>query len=299
MKKSIAILFLALMLSVAVSPGSAESSIYGIGAEYADLPTAFEGRGPVLQFHQINVGFANAYLIRLGDIAFMVDCGLNDLKTWPILSDYLHRAGVDHLDAFFCSHFHGDHVGNIGPLMAEFGSAETPVYGPGEFLIEEWQPLTNGVYKQLKAGDGLTFGDIQVCCVGPVGKLDDYGWANRDSLNLVICYGSRRFMVTGDFVRGKEVTEQFSGLVSGVDVFQFPHHGLKPYCVDPWVVRILAPRYIVVPATASLDTRRHFSRNFGIDTVWLDAGSEHIVFLTDGERLEVHTFVKPGAYAGI
>lgn len=299
MKKSIALILSALMLVLFAFPCSAEPSIYGIGKEYADLPTGFQDGRPVFQFHQINVGFANAYLIRLGDIAFMVDCGLNDAKTWPMLSDYLRKAGVDHLDAFFCSHFHADHVGNIGPLLAEFANADTPVYGPGEFLIEQWQPLTNGVYTQLKAGDVLNFGPILVCCVGPVGRLADYGWANKDSLNLVICYGRRRFMVTGDFVRGKEVTDIFPELVSGVDVFQFPHHGQKPYCVDPWVVRILAPEYIVVPATASLDTRRHFSVKFGIETIWLDAGSEHIVFLTDGDAMEVHTFVKPGEYAGI
>ena len=297
--KMVLFLLLSVLLLVTCSTAPADQDLFSHHEELADLAPQFSENQPVFQFHQIDVGFANAYLIQCGNIAFMVDCGWNDGKNWPVVEDYLHKAGVEHLDAFFCSHFHADHVGNIQPLMAEFGRPDTPVYGPADELLAEWQPLPNGVYRRLWPGEIVRLGDIEITCVGPVGELDALGWANRDSLNLVIRYGQRRFMVTGDFVRGKEVTENFRDVVAGVDVFQFPHHGKHPYCVDPWAVQILAPTYIVVPAAVSFDCRYHFSFQFHIPAVWVDSGSGNIVFLTDGERLELHTFAEPGAYAGL
>lgn len=249
-----------------------------------------------LQVHQINVGCANAYLLICGDTKIMIDGGTEHAAKRIEMMEYLRQAGLDKLDAVIVTHYHDDHVGNIQHILGEFGHPQTIVYGPAEDMAYNYRPLVTGIYKQMKNFDEIQIGGMHFTCVGP-DTIDGKGGINRDSLNFVLTYGSRRWLFTGDFVRGQSVIRDHEALVKDIDVFQFPHHGLTPYCVDAWVVKILKPEYVLVPGVSAWNVKDMMRKTNNQDSVVLDYSKGHVVILSDGESLDVHTNVEPGQFA--
>ena len=78
----------------------------------------------LLRLHQINIGSADAYLLTVGDIVILVDCGTNitvpisDNANNPPLFSYLEASGIDHVDVHFVTHWHNDHCYNVDRLSA-------------------------------------------------------------------------------------------------------------------------------------------------------------------------------------
>ncbi len=262
-----------------------------LAATETDLP------GPLFQFHQINVGRAQAHLIIYGDWGIMIDGGSPDEQTRETLKTYLEASGIRSLKAYIVTHWHPDHAGNLNEVLSLLGDADTLVFGPSEAPDEKKLPLSAGQYVQMKDGDVHRFGPVSLTCVGPRTVIQD-GQTNEDSLNVIIRYGNRRFMITGDYVYSKWIIADHADLLSeGVDVFQFPHHGLKPFEVEPFVIIPMNVSYVLVPGFRAFVPKDRFI-NFGIRAKWLDNNWGNIVFLTDGESLEMTEHAAPGQFAG-
>ena len=251
---------------------------------------------PLFQFHQIEVGMGQAHLVVYGDWGIMIDGGLPNEETWGKVKPYLEACGIRYLKAYIATHWHLDHTGNMNPILEMLANDETVVYGSSEVVYEAKEPIGGGHYEQMKVGDVIRFGPVTLSCIGP-GTVSEAGRVNRDSLNIIISYGSRRFMITGDFVNSRLVYDTYEELLPGIDVFQFPHHGLRNYCVDPFVLLKMKPSYVLVPGNGAFRPKEYFL-NFGFRSKWLDNGSGNIVFLTDGESLELYTKAGPGDFAG-
>ena len=112
---------LALMLALLLVP-----------AAFAEAPAA-----PLLQVHQLMIGFADAYLIRLGDVDILMDGGNANPKTpTDDVVSYLRDAGVDTLDAVIITHWHLDHCMNLNAALAEFHRQTEPVQ---QLLLQDFQ----------------------------------------------------------------------------------------------------------------------------------------------------------------
>ncbi len=244
-----------------------------------------------LLVHQIMVGCADAYLLQYGDVSLVIDGGLNDETTPELVLTYLRAAGVEHLTAYFASHYHLDHVGNMNTILAAVGDGNTLVYGPSETMTKSLLPLGAGRYRQLLDGDVLHYGALTVKCVGPE-RVEGEGRINKDSLNLLVTLGKRSFLFTGDYVRSKAIIDHHREEVAQVDVFKFPHHGIKNFCVDGWALKIIAPRHILLPGAKTWEVRR-FCRQNGLSPEIYDNGDGNVVVRTDGETLEFLTQVTP------
>lgn len=244
-----------------------------------------------LLVHQIMVGCADAYLLQYGDVSLVIDGGLNDETTPELVLTYLRAAGVEHLTAYFASHYHLDHVGNMNTILAAVGDGSTLVYGPSETMTKSLLPLGAGRYRQLLDGDVLHYGALTVKCVGPE-RVEGEGRINKDSLNLLVTLGERSFLFTGDYVRSKAIIDHHREEVAQVDVFKFPHHGIKNFCVDGWALKIIAPRHILLPGAKTWEVRR-FCRQNGLSPEIYDNGDGNVVVRTDGETLEFLTQVTP------
>lgn len=253
---------------------------------------------PTLQIHQINVGFADCYLIICGDTSFMIDCGIDQEKTAPSVDEYLQSAGVDKLDACIITHYHRDHVRNMNRVLSGFGDENTIVYGPSPAMHRDFAPIVAGEYRQMLNYDEIQLGDVHLTCVGPT-KLAGAGAVNKDSLNILLTYGGRRILFTGDYVRSKDIIDQHRELVENIDVLKFPHHGLEPYCVDPWVVKIMNPKWILIPGQDDYSVKKLLRQRYMTETTVVDAGEGHVVVLTDGESLEVFTHVELGQFSDL
>lgn len=271
---------------------------------------AEEADTPVLQVHQMMIGFADGYLIRIGDTDILIDGG-NPQPTAPThdVVNYLRAAGVDTLDAYIISHWHLDHCMNMNAVLAEFGDAETVVYGSSETepdkifngtVTVEIGPVANGVYRQMRMGDVLEIGGMTITCIGPE-KLSMNGQCNADSLNFILQYGTRKFLFTGDMAQSGSIIGEYAELCANVDVLKFPHHGDQPYEIGQKASRVVRPQYVLVPGVANQYKLWDFFDNMGVklprDNVLTNAHG-HVVILTDGgERFDVLTQQNPADYA--
>ena len=160
----------------------------------------------LLRLHQINIGSADAYLLTVGDLVILVDCGTNitvpisDNAGNPLLFGYLEASGIDHVDVHFVTHWHNDHCYNVDRLSALYGTEDTIVYGPSAEILKALSPLPFGTYRQLKDGDHLTVGPLDILCVSPPFKENLSGQSNSQSLNFIVTYYDIRIMFTGDFM---------------------------------------------------------------------------------------------------
>jgi len=273
-------------------------------------PAALAEDVPVLEVHQMNLGFADGYLIRLGDVEIMVDGGnAEPMKPTDDVLRCLRAAGVDKLDVYIATHWHLDHCMNMNLILAEFGDEQTQVYGVTEAPPEDvfngsvTAPIgapVQGVYRQMKMGDVLTFGGMTLTCIGPR-QIARKGEANVDSLNFVLEYGTRKFLFTGDFAQSGTINNEYRELCANVDVLKFPHHGHEPYEVGKNAMKVIRPQYILVPGVANQYKMWNDYDNIGVkfpkENILTNAEG-HVVVLTDGgDRFEVLTQQDPADYA--
>jgi len=249
----------------------------------------------LLQVHQIAIGQADAYLIRCGDTAVMIDGGNAKNHTPDDLMDYLEQAGFDSLDACIVTHYHTDHAGNLNLLLSEFGREDTQVFGPTKALDKRYLPLAAGEYLPMRDGDKLTIGPLTFTCVGPA-TVDHKGSDNEDSLNILMTYGKRTFLFTGDAVRSQSVMRRHGALLKNIDVLKFPHHGIQPFAIDETALKELNPKVILVPGLSGWGVQDLAWKN-GLRAEVYAANEGHVVILSDGNSLEVMTDVQPGQVA--
>ncbi len=266
------------------------------------VPALAETSPETLEVHQLNLGFADGYFVRLGDIDIMIDGGNADPKnpTDDVLQ-YLRAVGVTELDAYIATHWHLDHCMNINLILAEFGTADTVVYGPSKEVYPAHAPLANGVYTQMKTGDVIPWGGMTFHVVGPK-KVEADGYRNQDSLNFVLEYGSRRILFTGDYAASGNINGAYKDICTDVDVLKFPHHGMEPFEIGQIACRTTSPEYVIVPGVVSKYKIWDFFDNKGVkfpkENVFTVADAPFVI-LTDGEALEFDLNIDPADYAPV
>lgn len=291
MKRMLKMLLLLLLAALLVFPALAEDTP-------VELPEHTE---PVLQVHQMNLGCANGYLLKWGDMALMIDGG-NALPERPTddVMQYLRASGIDKLDAYIITHWHLDHCMNLNLVLAEFGDENTIVYSPSTELHPDYAPLAAGTYQQMIDGQELMLGDLKINCVGPE-TLKQNGRCNADSLNFVVTYGKRRFLFTGDFAASGNFNDKWTSLISGVDVMQFPHHAIEPFEIGKIAMKNVRPTYIMVPGAVTPYKVWNWMDNFGAkiskENIYTN-GDGNFTFMTDGDWLRIYTQVELGQFAG-
>ena len=257
----------------------------------------------LLRLHQINIGCADAYLLTLGDTVILVDCGTD--STVPIargvtnypLFEYLEASGIDHVDYHFVTHWHNDHDYNVNSIGRLYGTGDTIVYGSSANLYWELDPLYTGTYKQLVDDDRLTVGDLDIHCISPEWFDRIPGDRNRDSLNFIVTYGDVRIMFTGDYIQDS-LRKRWPEEIRDIDVFSFPHHGIRLHEQSAAVYKIIDPRLILIPGNERGTVRSYAIHDAGAlhceEAVYLCARDGNILVSTDGKNIWYATEVEPG-----
>ena len=191
----------------------------------------------------LDVGQADAILIRQGGAVALVDCGLDERVVTALV-----RNNVHHIDAVFVTHWDEDHWGGLPDVLEQFSVGTIAVAAnaledaPAEVLNR------SGVeYRQVRRGDAVDIGAFRARVMWPFESVD--GEDNEDSLVLLLSYAqegkSLRMLLTGDAELDQE--RKFAQEVGDIDVLKLGHHGSK-VSVDGELLDVLRPELSIASA---------------------------------------------------
>ncbi len=182
-----------------------------------------------LRIDVIDVGNADAILIRSSSHSMLIDAGTN--PAGPEVVRYLHNQGVQGLDLVIATHADVDHIGGMDDVIEAFGA--------GTYLMASMppglEPTTKSYSSVLQAlerqdiavteaepGAVYALGEAEVEILGPAGDFED---GNNQSVICRIGYGKRRFLFMGDAEKEAEAALLETGRDLSADVIKIGHHG--------------------------------------------------------------------------
>ena len=201
-----------------------------------------------------DVGQGDALLVRAGPRqAVVVDVGPDGAA----LVSCLDRAGVDAVPLLVLSHFHADHVGGLGRLLASrrVGTVlVSPLASPPATAawVRDSAARAGAVVRSTQAGDQLTAGDArwETLAAGAVSGADVVGEGessaeNDSSVVGRLTSGGLSVLVTGDLeLAGQRAVLAGGGSELRVDVLKVPHHGSSRQ--DPAFVAATRARFALI-----------------------------------------------------
>ena len=187
------------------------------------------GESPVMSLHFLDVGQGDSIFIILPDGETMLVDGGN-VENGKMIENYIRANSSGSVDYLIATHPHSDHIGGLPFIVKEIGakkyympyiSQNTRIF---QNLITEINNRNAGI-TTAKAGVTVTENEnFSVKFLAP--KRDDYKSINDFSAVIMITYGSRRFLLTGDAetVSEKEMINDRQ-LDIKADVLKVGHHG--------------------------------------------------------------------------
>ena len=261
--------------------------------------------GRLLQVHFLDVGQGNAALvITPHGRAFMIDTGGTrdgsfDLGT-RVDVPYLYYYGVNKLEAVFLTHAHEDHAAGAGGIiksipvgMVAGGSEGKSVYAKVLQLPLHDERLN---FHQLQTGEVWEIDGVKVQVIAaPAVERGKAQTGNEVSNVLKVEYGAISFLFTGDMTKENE-SKLLQDKNLQASVLQAAHHGSH-------TSNSLAFLQAVRPQAAVISAGRGNSfghphpevlqrlQQLGCQVLRTDK-SGAIVFKTDGQKLDVDTYLR-------
>ncbi len=191
----------------------------------------------------LDVGQADAILIRQGGAVALVDCGLDERVVTALV-----RNNVHHIDAVFVTHWDEDHWGGLPDVLEQFSVGTIAVAANAlEDAPAEVSNRSGVEYRQVRRGDAVDIGAFRARVMWPFESVD--GGGNEDSLVLLLSYAqegkSLRMLLTGDAELDQE--REFAQEVGDIDVLKLGHHGSK-VSVDGELLDVLSPELSIASA---------------------------------------------------
>ena len=219
-----------------------------------------------------------------------------------VVSEYLWRRGLDHVDYIIATHADADHIDGLNDVARNFrvraalvarAPADDPEFARFSATAQEY----NLPVRLVGRGDRLRFGAVEADVLWPTRTPDpDAPSGNDDSLVLRLRYGQRTLLLTSDIERRAEaalVTEP-DDLRS--DLVKVAHHGSRTSSTDAFV-KATRPSYAVI--SVGLDSPFGHPHKAVLER-WSASGAEvlttgqrgTITVSTDGSDLKLETFIK-------
>lgn len=191
------------------------------------------------------------------------------------IQDAMKKAGIQHIDYFWMTHYHTDHVGGLEDLaqkvtiktFVDHGDNVETNPGGQKWSAAYERVRAKGKRLTLKAGDKLPLKGVDVVTVASNGsvitKAINGGGAanplcaasqqravdpteNARSLGFLLTFGKFRFLDLGDLTWNKELEMVCpNNLLGKVDVYLTTHHGMDA-SGPAQIVHALAPRVTIM-----------------------------------------------------
>lgn len=247
----------------------------------------------LLEIHILDVGKADAILIRSQDHAALIDAGKFDAA--DTVADYLLRHKVTALDYLIMSHPDSDHIGGMPGVLGEI-SVDAFVQADTGYFSEEGSGLSallsmleqNGTdTMSMEPGDSFTMGQAVFTAIGPMGSFED---PNNSSLVLRMDCRDFSALFCGDMEYDGEQALILSGQDIDIDLLKVGHHGSSTSSSLRFLWET-SPKYAAI--STALD-RNLLPRDEVLERLE-DIGAEiyrtdtdgNIVFIYDGGRVRV------------
>lgn len=178
-----------------------------------------------LEVHFINVGEADATLVKCGDSSMLIDAGDNGSGT--AIQKYLYEHGVKSLDYLVLTHPDADHIGGADVIISKF-NIKNIFMADYKKDNRTYSDVVNAInYRWMKwstpsVGSSYSLGNASFKVVGPLNRSDE---PNNVSICLILSYGNNRFLFTGDAEKTVELDLINSGADLSCDVYKAGHHG--------------------------------------------------------------------------
>jgi competence protein ComEC len=149
-----------------------------------------------------------------------------------LIAPYLWNRGIKRLEALVLTHLHEDHAGGAPFLIRSFRPKQFwTSYAPEHPSWRGLERLLKAAGSEIRtAGEGSawSWGEVKIRALAPSPEQRWRGRpTNNDSLILLLSYGKRKILLTGDAERGVGDRLAEDGLLERVDVLKMPHHGAK------------------------------------------------------------------------
>lgn len=202
----------------------------------------------------LDVGQADAILVRDGPQAVLVDAGVDDHVVEALARNHVYR-----LDAVVVTHWDSDHWGGLPSLLKVVDVGRVLVAsGAAEHAPDELGDVLDAPLAEVVCGDVIHVGGFACEVVWP--RSEVAGTENGDSLVLSVTYDGERVsdeaktdtnltaLLTGDTEADQE--HMYAEAVGDIDVLKLGHHG-SAASVDDEVLDILRPELAVASAGES------------------------------------------------
>lgn len=179
-----------------------------------------------LTVHYISVEHADCILLVAGDTTVLIDGG--NTGTSRDVVNYLQHYGVEELDLMVNTHPHGDHLGGLPAVLAKIPVetvwSSTDTYD--SYLFADFMELVDRQDADfLIPAPGTVFQQdaLSIQVLGPIGE--NYTDLNDTSLVLMVRFGDRKFLFTGDMEAFAEYQLVNADVNLKADVLKVGHHG--------------------------------------------------------------------------
>ncbi len=222
--------------------------------------------------------------------------GIGEAAVMP----YLWHLGLKRLDWIVASHADADHVAAFNEIVRgfEIGGAIRGVSSKmGPDLFDRAVLLSGARLDRVKQGDGWEVDGVRMDVLWPpampgAASLSD----NDESIVLRVRFGRRAFLLTGDIEKTAERFLLASQADLRADVLKVAHHGSRTSSTAEFLDRV-APAHAVISAASPSpfghphpDVLARLKERAA--NIWRTSHCGAITFTTDGEDLQVETFVK-------
>jgi len=176
----------------------------------------------------IDVGQADCFLLKQGDMTALVDCGTRSTGKDAVM--YLNNMGIKRLDYVFGTHPHDDHMGGMYDIITNFEIGKIIIPEVQEDITTNWYiklmtEIANGDYsvEHPKVGNIYNLGDATMKVIGPISEAN--GNKNNYSTILKVTFGQMDIIMTGDAEKEVEKDILASGENIDAEILKLGHHG--------------------------------------------------------------------------